>query len=224
MQPSLPFIPFCLMTLYATGAHRAEAAHLKISDIDSQRVVIPIRSGRGRKDRDVMLSPKVLEALHVYWRGLRRKPTDWPFPGKRWHTVSYRVSPRSSGRPVSGPPNAPVLSTSTSIPRLWPATLFDAASDPLATAFKKRLPRTTNDVCHFLRRPAHALCVCFSCPLIVSASRGLSTTLRCRITSEPRESTSLPNRDKAQTAASPSRNSVLLSADVPRERRLRVGF
>jgi hypothetical protein len=39
------------------------------------------------------------------------------------------------------------LSTSTSIPRLWPATLFDAASDPLAAAFKKRLPRTTNDVC-----------------------------------------------------------------------------
>jgi site-specific recombinase XerD len=35
MQPSLPFIPFCLMTLYATGASRAEVAHLKISDIDS---------------------------------------------------------------------------------------------------------------------------------------------------------------------------------------------
>jgi integrase/recombinase XerD len=48
------------MTLYATGARRAEVAHLKISDIDSQRMVIPIRSGRGRKDRDVMLSPKCL--------------------------------------------------------------------------------------------------------------------------------------------------------------------
>jgi hypothetical protein len=124
------------MTLYATGARRAEVANLKISDIDSQRMVIPIRSGRERKDRDVMLSPKLLEALRVYWRGLRRKPTDWPFPGNRWHTASYPVTPRSSGRPVSRPPNAPVLSTSTSIPRLWPATLFDAASDPLAAAFK----------------------------------------------------------------------------------------
>jgi integrase/recombinase XerD len=109
MQPSLPFIPFCLMTLYATGARRAEVAHLKISDIDSQRMVIPIRSGRGRKDRDVMLSPKLLEALRVYWRGLRRKPTNWPFPGKRWHTASYPVTPRSSGRPVSRPPKAPGL-------------------------------------------------------------------------------------------------------------------
>jgi hypothetical protein len=159
-------------------------------------MVILIRGGRGRRDRDVMLSPKLLEALRVYWRGLRRKPTDWPFPGNRWHTASYTVIPMSSGRPVSRPPNAPLLSTSTSIPRLWPATLFDAASDPLATAFKKRLPRTTNDVCHFRRRPAHALCVCSSCPLIVSACSGLSTTLRCRITSEPRESTSLPNAIK----------------------------
>ena len=63
-----------LMTLYATGARRAEVAHLKISDIDSQRMVIHIRSGKGRKDRDVMLSPKLLDALRVYWRGLRHKP------------------------------------------------------------------------------------------------------------------------------------------------------
>ncbi len=47
-----------LMTLYATGARRAEVARLKISDIDSQRMVIHIRGGKGRKDRDVMLSPK----------------------------------------------------------------------------------------------------------------------------------------------------------------------
>jgi integrase/recombinase XerD len=44
------------MALYATGARRAEVAHLKISDIDSQRMVIHIRGGKGRKDRDVMLS------------------------------------------------------------------------------------------------------------------------------------------------------------------------
>jgi site-specific recombinase XerD len=87
-----PFHRVLLMTLYATGARRAEVAHLKISDIDSQRMVIHIRGGKGRKDRDVMLSPKLLDALRVYWRGLKRKPTDWLFPGNRWHTASHPVS------------------------------------------------------------------------------------------------------------------------------------
>jgi site-specific recombinase XerD len=87
-----PFQRVLLMTLYATGARRAEVARLKISDIDSQRMVIHIRGGKGRKDRDVMLSPKLLDALRVYWRGLRRKPTDWLFPGNRWHTASQPVT------------------------------------------------------------------------------------------------------------------------------------
>src|SRR6202451_2868036 len=87
-----PFHRILLMTLYATGATRAEVAHLKISDIDSQRMVIHIRGGKGRKDRDVMLSPKLLDALRVYWRGLRHKPTNWLFPGNRWHTASYPVT------------------------------------------------------------------------------------------------------------------------------------
>jgi integrase/recombinase XerD len=81
-----------LMTLYATGARRAEAAHLKVRDIDSQRMVVHIRGGKGAKDRDVMLSPKLLDALRVYWRSLRRKPTEWLFPGNRWHTASYPVT------------------------------------------------------------------------------------------------------------------------------------
>src|SRR5580692_5341924 len=81
-----------LMALYASGARNAELTHLKVSDIDSQRMVVHIRGGKGRKDRDVMLSPKLLDALRVYWRGLRRKPTDWLFPGNRWHTASYPVT------------------------------------------------------------------------------------------------------------------------------------
>jgi integrase/recombinase XerD len=87
-----PFHRILLMTLYATGARRAEAAHLKISDIDSQRMVIHIRGGKGRKGRDVMLSPKLLDALRVYWRGLRRKPNDWLFPGNRWHTANHPIT------------------------------------------------------------------------------------------------------------------------------------
>jgi integrase/recombinase XerD len=87
-----PFHRILLMTLYATGARRAEVAHLKISDIDSQRMVIHIRGGKGRKDCDVMLSPRLLDALRDYWRGLKHKPTNWLFPGNRWHTASYPVT------------------------------------------------------------------------------------------------------------------------------------
>src|SRR5260370_7860939 len=49
-------------------------------------MVIHVQGGKGRKDRDVMLSPKLLEALREYWRGLQRKPSAWLFPGNRWHT------------------------------------------------------------------------------------------------------------------------------------------
>jgi integrase/recombinase XerD len=83
------------MILYATGARRAEVARLKISDIDSERMVIHIRGGKGRKDRDVMLSPKLLAALRDYWRGLRRKPSHWLFPGGRWHTSKLPISPNT---------------------------------------------------------------------------------------------------------------------------------
>ena len=57
------------MMLYATGVRRTELAKIKVSDIDSRRMVIHIQGGKGRKDRDVMLSPKLLEALRQYWRG-----------------------------------------------------------------------------------------------------------------------------------------------------------
>ena len=81
-----PFHRTLLMTLYATGVRRAELTHLKISDIDSKRMVIHVQGGKGRKDRDVMLSPKLLEVLREHWRGLRHKPSAWLFPGNRWHT------------------------------------------------------------------------------------------------------------------------------------------
>ena len=81
-----------LITLYATGARRSELAHLKVSDIDSQRMIVHIRGGKGRKDRDVMLSSKLLDELRSYWRSLRRKPTNWLFPGNRWHTGSHPIT------------------------------------------------------------------------------------------------------------------------------------
>ena len=86
-----PFQRILLMTLYATGLRRAELANLKITDIDTARNVIHVQGGKGRKDRDVMLSPKLLEALREYWRGLRVKPKTWLFPGNRWHTADHPI-------------------------------------------------------------------------------------------------------------------------------------
>ena len=67
-----PFYRMLLMALCATGLRRAELARLKVTDIDSERMVIHVKGGKGRKDRDVMLSPKLLDELRQYWRGLRR--------------------------------------------------------------------------------------------------------------------------------------------------------
>jgi integrase/recombinase XerD len=67
-----------LILLYATGIRRAELSRLKVSDIDSQRMVIHIQQGKGRCDRDVPMTPSVLEVLKRYW--LHAKPTVYLFP------------------------------------------------------------------------------------------------------------------------------------------------
>ncbi len=69
-----------LMTIYAAGLRVSEVTHLRVSDIDSQRQVICVRQGKGRKDRQVMLSPKLLEALRIYWKSYRLRV--WLFPGE----------------------------------------------------------------------------------------------------------------------------------------------
>jgi site-specific recombinase XerD len=68
-----------LMTAYATGLRISEATHLKVTDIDSQRMMLRVDQGKARKDRYVMLSPRLLEELRAYWKAFR--PTLWLFPG-----------------------------------------------------------------------------------------------------------------------------------------------
>jgi len=68
-----------LMTVYSCGLRRIEASRLKVSDIDSQRMMIRITQGKGGVDRDVPLSPALLETLRQYWRWMR--PKTYLFPG-----------------------------------------------------------------------------------------------------------------------------------------------
>jgi integrase/recombinase XerD len=84
-----------LLTLYATGARCAELTHLKVSNIDTQRMVVHIQGGKGRKDRDVMLSPKLLTELRVHWRRLRRKPSVWLFPGHQDHCADHPIDSKT---------------------------------------------------------------------------------------------------------------------------------
>ncbi len=65
---------------YGAGLRVSEVAALKVSDIDSQRMMIRIEQGKGRKDRYAMLSPRLLHLLRDWWRIAR--PQGWLFPGQ----------------------------------------------------------------------------------------------------------------------------------------------
>ena len=67
-----------LMTLYGTGMRRTEVSLLKVSDIDSQRMMVRVERGKGGAGRDIPLSPALLETLREYWRW--KKPRTYLFP------------------------------------------------------------------------------------------------------------------------------------------------
>jgi integrase/recombinase XerD len=78
--PSLKYRA-ALMLCYGAGLRIAEAAAIKVSDIDSKRMLIRVEQGKGKKDRYVMLSPRLLCVLRRYWRAA--KPRVWMFPSWR---------------------------------------------------------------------------------------------------------------------------------------------
>lgn len=80
-----------LGVFYGTGLRCAEARHLRVNDVDSDRMLIRVCDGKGQKQREVPLSPKLLELLRAYtrWRRPKLKRKDWLFPGGK------------PGRPIS---------------------------------------------------------------------------------------------------------------------------
>ena len=69
-----------LSVAYGAGLRAAEVVSLKVSDIDSKRMIIRVEQGKGGKDRNVMLSPHLLDLLRTWWRTAR--PQGWLFPGR----------------------------------------------------------------------------------------------------------------------------------------------
>lgn len=75
-----------LSVAYGAGLRASEVTHLKIADIDSERMIIRVHQGKGRRDRYAMLSPSLLELLRAWWRQAhaqgRMLPGGWLFPGQ----------------------------------------------------------------------------------------------------------------------------------------------
>jgi site-specific recombinase XerD len=75
-----------LSVAYGAGLRASEVAHLKVTDIDSERMVIRVDQGKGKKDRNAMLSPSLLKTLRAWWCEGRKQrkllPGGWLFPGQ----------------------------------------------------------------------------------------------------------------------------------------------
>jgi len=81
-----------LMTAYATGVRVSELVRLKVSDIDSERMMVKVEQGKGRKDRYTILSQRLLEELRSYWKE-HRSPI-WLFPNRKGGSISIDYAQR----------------------------------------------------------------------------------------------------------------------------------
>jgi site-specific recombinase XerD len=86
---------------YGAGLRVSEVTHLKVGDIDSERMIIRVEQGKGRKDRNAMLSPHLLDLLRHWWREGKRRgvmlPHGWLFPGR---SCTDPISERQLNRAV----------------------------------------------------------------------------------------------------------------------------
>jgi site-specific recombinase XerD len=98
-----------LMTAYGAGLRVSEVVTLHLGDIDSQRMLIRVRQGKGKKDRYAMLSPRLLAMLRCWWRSQHpagqqhtSSPEEWLFPGFRkgghMNTASLQTACREAAR------------------------------------------------------------------------------------------------------------------------------
>ena len=127
-----------LGTAYGAGLRVSEVAALKVDDIDSTRMLIRVEQGKGRKDRNAMLSPHLLELLRIWWHeGKRRNvmlPHGWLFPGR---SAVEPISTRQINRAVHEAADVgrhqeagdrPIPCVTASPPICWSRTSISASS------------------------------------------------------------------------------------------------
>jgi integrase len=137
-----------LLTCYAAGLRIGEACRLRVSDIDSQRNVIHVRSGKGGVDRDTVLSSRLLELLREYWK--TERPTDWLFPGKGRDRPVTLESVRQAFRSARDAIGLAPCYTPHSLRHSFATHLLDAGADLvlLKTLLGHQSIRTTSAYTH----------------------------------------------------------------------------
>ena len=135
-----------LSVAYGAGLRAAEVVALKIADIDSKRMILRVEQGKGGRDRNVMLSPHLLQVLRTWW--MVERPQGWLFPGRNpvqpmttrqlnraCHIaaeaagITKRVSPHTL-RHSFATPNA----RSAALRRCWPISRATPIASPSPTA------------------------------------------------------------------------------------------
>ena len=119
-----------LTACYAAGLRVSEAVSLRPTDIDSRRRVIRVHQGKGRKDRYVMLSPRLLAVLRDYWRTIRPRHPAVALPGALTHTPPF--PPGGGARLPQSPAPVPSVQTPSrphSLRHCFAVHLLEAGTD-----------------------------------------------------------------------------------------------
>lgn len=159
----LPAYRVCLSTIYTCGLRLREGVHLRVDQIDSARMQLQIRSGKGNKDRYVPLPPRTLTLLRTHWR-THRNPV-WLFPaggpaGDEYPTATLPVSDRSVQRAFTLARQAAGLAKLATVHTLrhsWATHLMEAgvSTRVIQVWLGHRSPNTTALYTHLTQTMEH---------------------------------------------------------------------
>jgi integrase/recombinase XerD len=143
-------------TLYATGLRLSEALSLKLCDVDAERMVITVRQGKGRKDRTVMLSPRLLEVIRRYTR--QEQPEEWLFPGRRRDQRLHETAIQRALAAARGAAGITKHATAHTLRHSFATHLLESGTDPrlIQTLLGHRSVKTTSIYTHVSAQRLHS--------------------------------------------------------------------